>query len=125
MDMKVCDIFSTVNNVKHDRNEVSVKVSNSLLYTNNWVDYLRKIVKAFHLEYKRMARLDVALDGQDLMKLDDVLNKYTKSHTIQVNNNAIKILPFGFDKNSHGGQDGPLERNNQEYQHVSITRVLR
>lgn len=100
-DQEVCEIFSTANNSKHGRNEVSVKISNSLLYTANWVNYLRKIVNSFHLEFIRMARLDIALDGQDLMKLDNVLNKYTKSHTIQINNDAIKILPFGFDKITH------------------------
>jgi hypothetical protein len=96
--VEVCDIFSCANNGTHAYNEISIKISNSLLYTTKWVDCIRYVVHYFKLEFDRMARWDICLDGQDLMKLDDVLNKYTKSHTVQINNNAIKILPMEFNK---------------------------
>lgn len=96
--VEVCDIFSTANNGTHAYNEVSIKVSNSLLYTASWVDDIRYIVNYFKLSFKRMARWDIALDGQDLLRLDDLFNKYTRSHTIQCSNKAIKVLPMDFNK---------------------------
>ena len=96
--VEVCDIFSSANNGTHAYNEVSIKVSNSLLYTANWVDNIRYVVRYFKLAFKRMARWDIALDGQDLLKLDGLFNKYTKSHTIQCSNKAIKVLPMDFNK---------------------------
>lgn len=96
--VEVCDIFSSANNRTHAYNEVSIKVSNSLLYTVNWVDNIQFVVSYFKLAFKRMARWDIALDGQYLLKLDGLLNKYTKSHTVQCSNKAIKVLPMDFNK---------------------------
>lgn len=96
--VEICDIFSSTNNGTHAYNEVSIKVSNSLLYTTTWVDSIRYVVSYFKLVFKRMARWDIALDGQDILRLDDILNKNAKSHTIQCSNNTIKFLPMDFDK---------------------------
>lgn len=96
--VEVCDIFSDSNNGTHSHKEVSVKVTNSLLYTLNWINLVRQVVRSFHLSFVRMARYDIALDGMELTKFDEVLNKFTKSHTIQLGNDAIKILPLSFRK---------------------------
>lgn len=97
-EVEVCDIFSTPNNSTHAFNEVALKVSNALLYTTSWVDDIRYVVRYFNLEFKRMARWDIALDGEDLLRLDEIFHKYTHSHTVQCNNKAIKILPMEFNK---------------------------
>lgn len=97
-EVEVCDIFSTPNNGTHTYNEVSVKVSNPLLYTATWVEDIRYIVRYFNLEFNRMARWDIALDGEDLLRLDELFHKYTHSHTVQCNNKSIKVLPMEFNK---------------------------
>lgn len=94
----VCEIFSATNNAKHAYNEVSVKVPNALLYTTDWIEYIRYVVRVLELDFKEMARWDIALDGQGLMKLDDLLNKHTRSRTIQINNDAIKLSPMHLNK---------------------------
>ena len=96
--VEACDIFSDSNNGTHSPKEVSVKVSNSLLYTANWVSIVKHVILYFNLSFVRMARYDIALDGIELTKMDVVLNRFTKSHTIQINNDALKILPLSFKK---------------------------
>ena len=96
--VEVCDIFSDSNNGTHSYKEVSVKVTNSLLYTLNWVNMVKQVVRSFNLSFVKMARNDIALDGMELTKVDVVLNKFAKSHTIQVNNDSLRILPLSFKK---------------------------
>jgi hypothetical protein len=96
--VEVCDIFSDSNNGTHSYNEVSVKVANALLYTYDWVDKVKKVIGYLNLVFVRMARYDIALDGMELTKMDIILNKSTKSHTVQINNDAIKILPLSLSK---------------------------
>ncbi len=96
--VEVCDIFSVTNNGTHLYDEVSVKVANAILYTTTWVDLVRQVIHSLNLEFVRMARYDIALDGMELLKMDGILNKFTKSHTIQINNDAIKVLPVAFNK---------------------------
>ncbi len=96
--VEVCDIFSASNNGTHLYNEVSVKVANNMLYTADWVEKVKKVVRYFTLEFVRMARYDIALDGTELTKIDIVLNKFTKSHTVQIKNDALKVLPLALNK---------------------------
>jgi hypothetical protein len=96
--VEVCDIFSDSNNGTHSYKEVSVKVANALLYTLDWVNLVRHVVRSFNLSFVKMARQDIALDGMELTKVDVVLNKFAKSHTIQVNNDSLRILPLSFKK---------------------------
>ncbi len=96
--MEICDILSTPNNNTHKPNEVSVKMANHVLYSNQCYQYVLLIVEAFKLSFDRLARLDIALDGIDILKLISLLNRYTKSKTIQTNNDAITILPTSFKK---------------------------
>lgn len=96
--VEVCDIFSDSNNGTHSYNEVSVKVANAMLYTANWVDKVKMVIRSFNLTFIKMARNDIALDGMELTKMDFVLNKFTKSHTVQISNDAIKILPLALNK---------------------------
>lgn len=98
--VEVCDIYSSPINRLHAYNEVSVKISNYLLYTGGYQRLLNKILDAFGLTYARMVRIDIALDGADILKIMGYLNKYYKSHTIQIKDDRIKILPTAFDKSS-------------------------
>ncbi len=95
---EICDILSTPNNNTHKPNEVSVKMANHVLYSNQCYQYVLLIVEAFKLSFDRLARLDIALDGMDIVKLISLLNRYSKSKTIQTNNDAITILPTSFRK---------------------------
>lgn len=96
--VEVCEIFSNPNNSTHAYNEVSVKVSNPLLYTDNYPQTITYILESFGLTFSRMSRLDIALDGSDIMKVIDLLNKYVKSHTIQSSNGKVEVLPTKFNK---------------------------
>ncbi|MBN1618547.1 hypothetical protein JW887_04390 [Candidatus Dojkabacteria bacterium] len=99
--VEVCDIFSGVNNGTHRFNEVSVRMANPQLYTIGYPDKIREVIQAFSLTFIRMARIDIALDGQEIMRFDTYLNKFVKSPTVQRNNDAIKILPTAFNKKEH------------------------
>lgn len=96
--VEILDIYSKPNNGKHLKNEISIKVNNALLYTNNYYSIITDFIKEFKINYVRLARLDIALDGADIMKIIDLLNKYSKSHTIQCSNDALTILPKAFNK---------------------------
>ena len=95
---EVCEIYSTTNNGTHACNEVSVKIANALLYTDSYYTIIRDILEKFGLTFNRMARIDIALDGNDILKILALLTKYIKSYTIQTSNDAIQILPTAFKK---------------------------
>jgi len=92
------DIYSQPNNGTHQKNELSVKVSNVLLYSDRYFNIINEMLQVFGLEYVKVARLDIALDGAAILNLVDILNKFVKSHTIQTNNDALSILPTAFNK---------------------------
>ena len=100
-EVEVCDIYSTTNNGTHTYNEVSLKVNNMLLYTYNYHTILLHVLEVFSLTFNKLARIDIALDGKDIFKMIDYLNKYGKSATVQINNDAISILPTKFNKKKH------------------------
>lgn len=99
--VEVCDIYSYPNNSTHAFNEVSVKIANVLLYTINYHLIIYRLLDAFGLNFVRYARLDIALDGTDILNQVDMLNKWAKSYTVQSNNDAISILPTAFNKKEH------------------------
>jgi len=99
--VEVCDIYSCPNNSTHAYNEVSVKIANGLLYTVNYHQIVYRLLNAFGLTFVRFARLDIALDGTDILNQVDMLNKWARSYTVQSNNDAITILPTAFKKREH------------------------
>jgi hypothetical protein len=99
--VEACDVYSCPNNSTHAYNEVSVKIANGLLYTENYHQIIYRLLKAYGLTFVRYARLDIALDGTDILNQVDMLNKWTKSYTVQTNNDAITILPTAFKKKEH------------------------
>ena len=96
--MEICDILSTPNNNTHKRNEVAIKITNHVLYSDLCYQRILMVLDIFDLTLDRLARLDIALDGMDILKLINLLNRYIKSKTIQTNNDAITILPTSFKK---------------------------
>ncbi|HEX2920667.1 MAG TPA: hypothetical protein VHO50_05830 [Bacteroidales bacterium] len=99
--VEACDIYSCPNNSTHAFNEVSVKIANVLLYTVNYHHIIYQLLNVFGLTFVRYARFDIALDGTDILNQVNMLNKWAKSHTVQLNNNAISILPTAFNKKEH------------------------
>jgi hypothetical protein len=99
--VEVCDIYSCPNNSTHAFNEVSIKIANALLYTIYYHHTINRLLNEFGLTFVRFARLDIALDGTDILNQVDMLNKWAKSYTVQSNNDAISILPTAFNKKEH------------------------
>jgi len=54
-----------------------------------------------NITFVRYAKLDIALDGTDILNQVDILNKWAKSYTVQSNNDSISILPTAFSKKEH------------------------
>ena len=100
-DVEACEIYSVPNNSTHAYNEVSVKIANGLLYTVNYHHIIYRLLNAYGLTFVRYARLDIALDGTDILNQVDMLNKWAKSYTVQSNNDTINILPTAFRKKEH------------------------
>lgn len=99
--VEACDVYSCPNNSTHAYNEVSVKIANSLMYTVNYHQIICRLLNEFGLTFVRYARLDIALDGTDILKQVGMLNKWARSYTVQSNNDAITILPTAFNKKEH------------------------
>lgn len=104
--VEVCDIYSGTNNGAHKYNEVSIKIANHQLYSSNYPETIRKLLSAFKLTFTRFARWDIALDGQDIRIINETLNKFVRSHTVQINNDSIKIAATAFNKKNFDGKVG-------------------
>lgn len=98
---EVCEVYSESNNPVFEQNEVLVKLANPLLYQSDWHITANSVMAYYGLEFNRLTRLDIALDGEHILKIIDLLNKYTRSHTIQIGNGAIKVRGLEFCKQEH------------------------
>jgi hypothetical protein len=98
---EVMEIFSNPNNSAHERNEMQIKITNQLLYQQDWVDTVNTLLNHLGLKFSRLSRVDIALDGEQNLKVIDHFNKFSKSHTVQVGNDALSILPLKFNKHDH------------------------
>lgn len=98
---EVCEVYSEPNNRVFEQNEVMVKIANPLLYQTDWYTTANRVLAYYGLEFCRVTRLDIALDGEHTLKIIDLLNKYTRSHTIQIGNGAIKVRGMEFCKKEH------------------------
>lgn len=95
---EVVELFSQPNNRKHLKNEVSLKIANFLLYTHDFYKVIFKIIDVLELRFIRYARWDIALDGKHVLKTISLLNKFSNSHTVQINNDSITVIPTAFHK---------------------------
>jgi hypothetical protein len=98
---EVCDVYSEPNNPVFEQNEVLIKIANPLLYQSGWCATVNYVLGYYGLEFNRLTRLDIALDGEDILKIIDLLNKFTRSHTVQIGNGAIKVRGLEFCKQEH------------------------
>ncbi len=95
---EVSELFTCPLNDKHLNDEVSFKVNNAILYLNNWTYLVEFIVNELDLRIKRMEKLAIAIDGNSNLKILDYCRRYLRNHTIQINNDKIKITPKDFTK---------------------------
>lgn len=98
---EICEIYSEPNNNSHKKNEFSIKVDNHILYQVKGLEIVDNLINDIGLEFKKISRIDIALDGADTLKIIDMLIKYSKSSTVQCNNDSINILPTAFKKKEH------------------------
>jgi hypothetical protein len=97
--VEACEIYWCATNSTHTYNEVSVKIANVLLYSDQYHKIINHVLNSFALTFVRYSRIDIALDGTDILRIIDLLNKNSKSQTIQCSNDALSILPTAFNKN--------------------------
>ncbi len=98
---KICEIYCHPTQTGNIPNKTSIKIENSILYKSNLLKICNNLLKVFELEFIRISRLDIALDGPDILNIIDLCNKYSKSPTIQTNNSYLKIIPTQFTKSKH------------------------
>lgn len=95
---EICELHTIPTNMNYSKDEVVVKVKNNLLYHNGYLSSIHLIMKELGLEFVRISRIDIALDGIDNLKINDYIKRYTRTDTIQINNDKLKIDGIGFDK---------------------------
>lgn len=93
-----CEIFTIPNNQKHKRNEVLVKISNSQLYTSDWTIRIYYLMNELDLSFKSLTRIDIAIDGNDILRKMDLFRRYLRTKTIRINNENLVIDGVHFNK---------------------------
>lgn len=94
----ICELHVNPTNKNYSADEVSVKVNNGLLYTQDFVASVEKVMVELGLECTRISRIDIALDGSDNLKINEYIKRYTRTDTIQINNDNLKICGDTFNK---------------------------
>jgi len=90
--------FGVVNQNCYPKHEVVVKIKNSLLYVNDYISTVNEILSELGLIFWRISRIDIALDGNDILRIMDVLRGYTRNKTIQIGNSNLKVDPGNLNK---------------------------
>jgi|GEM_PF-3026772 len=94
----LCEIYAVPINCKHKKNEISVKVINSQLYTKDWFVRIRYLLDELGLTFSKLSKIDIALDGNDIYNKMDYFRRYLRTLTIQINNLKLKIEGINFNK---------------------------
>ncbi len=94
----LCDIYAIPINTKHKKNEISVKVLNSQLYTKDWSIRINYVLTELDFIYLKLSKIDFALDGRDLILKMDLFRRYLRTKTIQINNENLSINGTSFNK---------------------------
>lgn len=111
---EVCTLFTE--HIK-ENDEILVKVSNSLLYTNDCFKTISSILDRLSLQFHRVSRLDIALDGMDNLKVLSILKSYIRNKTILISNDNLKVNSYGFNKDEL--QFGTHEIGSKKYQKIA------
>lgn len=94
----ICELHTNPTNKNHSNDEVLIKVNNGVLYTQNFITPVEAMMEELGLEFKRISRIDIALDGYDNLKLNNYIKRFTKTDTIQIGNDNLRIDGDNFNK---------------------------
>jgi len=94
----LCDIYAIPINCKHNKNQISLKVHNSQLYTKDWSGRIIFLLTKLGFTSPTLTRIDIALDGSDVLLKMDLFRRYMRTKTIQINNENLKINGVNFNK---------------------------
>lgn len=95
---EVMEIYSRPINMTHKMSELSVKISNHLLYQSMCSDVIIHLLDILDLRFERLTKIAIALDGKSNSKILDYLNRYLRTKTIQINNDILQVTPYAFKK---------------------------
>lgn len=94
----LCDIYAIPINCKHNKNQISIKVHNSQLYTNNWSSRIIFLLNTLDFTSPTLTKIDIAIDGSDVLMKMDLFRRYMRTKTIQIGNENLKINGVNFNK---------------------------
>jgi len=95
---EICEIHAVPINCKHTKNEISVKVSNSQLYTKDWSVRIRVLLDELGFIFSKLTKIDIALDGNDIISKMDLFRRYLRTKTVLINTSNLKIEGVNFNK---------------------------
>jgi len=93
LNTEIIELHTIPINKNFKSDEVSIKVNNKLLYSEDCFKSIEYVLNEFNLHLVRVTRIDIALDGADNLKVYDWIVKLTKTKTVQINNNKLDISP--------------------------------
>ncbi len=96
--IEMCDIYMYPTNENYKASELLIKISNHLLYTQDWSDQVEYLLHLLSLKIARFNHLDIAVDSVSNIKICESCRGYFRNRTIQINNEALMITPKDFKK---------------------------
>jgi len=87
---EICELYVYPTNKKFESDEVSIKICNNLLYTNNYHQLIFYVLSQLGLVFIRLFKLDIALDSHDNEKIMKYLKRYIRTKTILFKNDNLK-----------------------------------
>ena len=94
----LCDIYAIPINCKHNKNQISIKIHNSQLYTNNWSSRIIFLLNSLDFISPTLTKIDIAIDGSDILMKMDLFRRYMRTKTIQIGNENLNINGVNFNK---------------------------
>ena len=95
----ICEVSSVPLNRNHGNDEISIKMSNHILFTYDWTYKLEYIIEKLEFELLRYTMFHIALDGSDLLKKMEYFRRYMRNKTVVSNNRGLAIEGIKFNKN--------------------------
>ncbi|MFA9390541.1 MAG: hypothetical protein ACERKD_12065 [Prolixibacteraceae bacterium] len=99
--VELFELFANKTNNSYLSSEVLVKVKNNLLYVGDYMSIVNPILNELGLKFLRISRIDIAVDSVDIIRVMDLLRRFTRNKTIQVGNNNLKVDPGYLEKTDH------------------------
>jgi len=95
---QLCEVFAVPINQKYKWNEISVKIDNSQLYTIDWSNRIYYLMNELDFCFTSITRIDIALDGNDILRKMDLFRRYLRTKTIRINNENLIVDGVHFNK---------------------------